>query len=182
MISGNNHFNGFFHIRLGCKLSAGTDSPQCRFIDDVGKLSTGGTGCHSGYSSEIHIIGNFDLLGMNAEDLFSAIQVGQLYGNPTVKTSGTGQCRVKGLGAVGSRQDHHAGVALKAVHFRQQLIKGLLPLIIAAHSTGIPLLTNGIDLVDKDDTGRFFFGLLKQISYLTGTHTHEHLYELRAGD
>ena len=47
----------------------------------------------------------------------TVVQVRQFHRNPAVKASGTGQCRIKGFRTVGSRQDHNAGVALKAVHF-----------------------------------------------------------------
>ena len=34
---------------------------------------------------------------------------------------------------------------------------------------------------DEHDAGGFLLGLLKQVADLAGTHTHEHLHELRAG-
>ena len=43
---------------------------------------------------------------------------------------------VKDVGAVGGRDHDDAGVALEAVHLRQQLVKCLLPLVIAATDSG----------------------------------------------
>ena len=44
------------------------------------------------------------------------------------------------------------------------------------------LLTDGVDLVDKHDAGRFFLCLRKQVAHLARAHTHKHLHKLRAGD
>ena len=120
---------------------------------------------------------------MDTENLLSAIQIGQFHGNPAVKAAGTSQCRVKGLRTVGSCQDHNTGVTLEAIHFRQQLVQSLLPLIVSAHTAaGISFLTDGIDLIDEHDTGCLFLGLLKEVTNLGCTHAHEHLHKFRAGD
>ena len=76
-----------------------------------------------------------------------------------------------------SRQDDDAGIALKAVHLGQQLVQGLLPLVVAAHTAAVTLLTDGINLVDENDTGSLLIGLLKQIPDLGHAHTHKHLDE-----
>ena len=119
---------------------------------------------------------------MYLQNFFAALQVGQLHGHTAVKPAGTGQGRVKGIRAVGSRQNNDASVALKAVHLGKQLVQGLLALVVAAKLAAVAFLANGVDLINEHDTGCFFFGLLEQVTHLGGTHAHEHLHELRAGD
>ena len=90
LIACDDHFNGFFQICLGCELSAITDCSQRCFVDDICQFSTGSTACHPGNHLEVYIICNLDFLGVNTEDFFSAIQIGQFHRNPAVKSTGTG--------------------------------------------------------------------------------------------
>ena len=117
---------------------------------------------------------------MDLQDVLPALQVGQLHGNAPVEPPRPGQGRVQGLGPVGSRQDDDAGVALKAVHLREELVQRLLPLVVAAH-LAVPLFADGVDLVDEHDAGGLLLGLPEQVPDLAGAHAHEHLHELRAG-
>ena len=99
---------------------------------------------------------------MHFQNLFAALEVGQLHRHTAVKTSGTGQRRVQRIRAVGSRQNDDAGVALKAVHLGEQLVQSLLTLVVAAEIAAVALLTDGIDLIDEHDAGGLFLGLSEQ--------------------
>ena len=72
-------------------------------------------------------------------------------------------------------------MVIEAIHLGQQLIERLLALVVAAKAAAIALLTDGIDLIDKDDTRSFLICLLEEVPDLRGTHADEHLNELRAG-
>ena len=68
LVTGNNHLDAFFQIGFvhnGTSVSHGTEG--C-FINNIGKLCTGGAGCHSGNGVEIHIFAHFNLSGMNFEN------------------------------------------------------------------------------------------------------------------
>ena len=182
LVAGNDHLNALLQVGLGGKLPAIPDRPQGSLVDDVGQLRAGGAGGHPGHLVEVHIVGNSDLFGVDLQNGFPALQVRQLHRHPAVKAAGAGQGRVKAFGPVGGRQDHDAAVALKAVHLRQQLVQGLLPLVVAAHGAAVALLADGVDLVDEHDAGGLLLGLLEQVPDLGGTHAHEHLHKLRAGD
>ena len=69
-----------------------------------------------------------------------------------------------------------------AVHLGEELVQGLLPLVIAAHAGAVPLFADGVDFVDKDDAGGLLLGLFEEVPDLSRTHAHEHLHELRTGD
>ena len=118
---------------------------------------------------------------MHLENFLAPLEVGQLHRHPPVKPSRPGESGVEGLGAVGGGEDDDAAVALKAVHLREQLVEGLLPLVVAAQLT-VALLTDGVDLVDKHDARCLLLGLLEEIAHLGRTHAHEHLHKFRAGD
>ncbi len=119
---------------------------------------------------------------MDLQDGLPALQVRQLHGHPAVEPPGPQQRGVQGLGPVGGGQDDHALAALKAVHLRQELVQGLLPLVVAAHAGAAALFADGVDLVDEHDAGGLLIGLPEQVPDLVGSHAHEHLHELRAGD
>ena len=94
----------------------------------------------------------------------------------------TCQCGVKGLRTVRCRQDDDTRIALKAIHFREQLVQGLLPFVVSAVAgTCASLLTDCIDLIDEDDAGCLLLGLLEQVTDLGSAHADEHLHEFRSG-
>src|SRR5699024_6434011 len=73
LISGDDHLNALLQVCLGGKCSAVTDCPQSRFIHNIGQISSGSSrGCLSNIT-EVHIIGNLDLSGMNLQDLLSSL-------------------------------------------------------------------------------------------------------------
>ena len=60
---------------------------------------------------------------------------------------------------VGGSQHDDASVALKAVHLRQQLVDGLLALVVAAAHAGATLAADRINLIDEHNAGRLLLGL-----------------------
>ena len=110
------------------------------------------------------------------------LEVGQLHRDAPVKPAGPQQGGVQAVGTVGGGQHHHALGAVKAVHLGEQLVQGLLPLVVAAGELAVTLFADGIDLVDENDAGGLLVGLLEQVPDLGRAPAHEHLHELRAGD
>ena len=181
LVAGNDHLNTLLQVRLGGKASAVAYCPEGCLVDDISKLRAGSAGGHAGHFPKVHIVGDLHLSGMYLQDLLPALQVGQLHGHAPVEAAGTGKGRVQGFRAVGGGKDDHAAVALKAVHFRKELVQGLLPLVVAAQLT-IALFADSVDLVDKHDAGRLFLGLFKQVADLACAHTDEHLDKVRPAD
>ena len=132
LITGDDNLDAFFQIGLCRKAAPIPDGAKRCFVYDVGKLRAGSTGGHTGDFVEIYVFRYLDLFCMDFQDGFPAQQVGQFHRNPTIETSGAGQCRVQRFRPVGSRQNNDAVVAFKTVHFGQQLIEGLLSLVVAA--------------------------------------------------
>ena len=116
---------------------------------------------------------------MHEEDLLSLIEVGQVDVDLSVKAAGTHQCLVEDVSTVGSRHDDDSAIGVEAVHLSEQLIKGILPLVVASEA-GIlsPRATDGIDLIDEDDAGTFFLCRAEEIPNAAGSHADKHLYEV----
>src|SRR6185436_21057140 len=73
-----------------------------------------------------------------------------------------------------------AGV--EAVHLNEDLVEGLLALVVRSAEAGATLATDRVDLIDEDDARRVAFCLIEQVADARGTHAHEHLDELGARD
>ena len=180
LIADDDHFDALFEIRLRGLCAAVAHGAQRRLVDDVGQLGAGSAGSHARHLVEIDAGLELDLFGVHLEDVLAAFQVGQLHGHAPVEAAGARQRRVERLGAVRGGEDDHARVVLEAVHLREQLVKRLFALVVA-HHVAAALRADGVDLVNEDDAGRFFLGLLEQIAHFRGPHAHEHLHELGAG-
>ena len=116
LITGDDHLNALFQIRLGGEFPPVPDSPQSGLVHNVGKLCAGCAGGHTGDLVEINILSHLDLLGVDLQNFLPALQVRKLHRHPTVEPSGTGQGGVQRLRTVGGCQNHHALASVKAVH------------------------------------------------------------------
>ena len=82
---------------------------------------------------------------------------------------------------VGGDQDH-AFIGLETIHLDQQLVEGLLALIIAAAEAGAAMTADRVDFVDEDDAGRILLGLLEHVANAAGADADEHFDEVRTGN
>src|SRR5207237_9852413 len=69
-----------------------------------------------------------------------------------------------------------------AVHLDEELVEGLLALVVAAAQSRAPVPAHRVDLIHEDDAGGVLLALLEEIAHAGGAHAHEHLDEIRAGD
>src|SRR5690606_26681957 len=84
---------------------------------------------------------------------------------------------------VGCGEQHQAAAAVEAVELGQQLVEGLLLLVMpAAQRANATGTAEGVQLVDEDDRWCLGAGLLEQVADPCGADTDEHFDELRAGD
>ena len=112
----------------------------------------------------------------------SSLDVRQPHIDLPVEPSRTQQRRVQNIHTVGGSQHHHALVGAEAVHLHQQLVQGLLPLVVSATQTAATLTAHGVDLVYEDDGRGALLGLLEQIPHTGGAYAYIHLHKVRAGD
>ena len=121
-------------------------------------------------------------LGVDLEDLGPALHVGAVEDDLAVEAAGPQERRVEDVGAVGGGDDDHVGVGVEAVHLDEDLVEGLLALVVAATEAGAALAADRVDLVDEDDARRVALGLVEQVADAAGADADEHLDELGAGD
>ena len=119
---------------------------------------------------------------MNLQDLFAPDNVRVRHHDLTIETARAQQRRIEHVGTVGRRDQDHAFIGFKAVHLDQQLVQGLLALVVAAAEAGAAMATDSVDLVDEDDARRVLLGLFEHVAHAAGAHAHEHLDEVRTGD
>ena len=126
---------------------------------------------------------------MDPQNLLTALDVRVTHHHLAVKPAGTHQGGVQDVGAVGSGNHDDALVGAKAVHLHQQLVQGLLTLVVSAAQASASLAAHGVDLVDEDNAGVVLLGLVvvllglvEQIPHTGGAHAHEHLHKVGAGD
>ena len=123
-----------------------------------------------------------DAPGVDLEDLLAPLDVGPGHHHLAVEAAGPQQRRVEHVRPVGGGDQDHALVGLEAVHLDQELVQGLLALVVAAAEARAAVAADGVDLVDEDDAGRVLLALLEEVAHARGAHADEHLDEVRAGD
>ena len=116
---------------------------------------------------------------MHPQNCLTAPHIRQADIDLPVEPTGAQQRAVEDIRSVGGGDDDHAVVGGKAIHLDQQLVEGLLPLVVAAAQAGAALATDRVDLIDKDNTGRVFLCFVKQIPHTGGANTDIHLDEIR---
>ena len=173
---------GFLELLHGHHALVGTGSKQRRFVDQIGKICTGETGGAAGNHAGIHVFRDWHLAHMNLEYVLATTDIRQWHSYLAVETTRAQQRRIQHVGAVGGSDDDDAFIAIKPVHFHQQLVQGLFTLIVAATDTGATGTAHRINLIDEDDAGRMLFGLLKHVTDTAGTNTHKHFHKVRAGN
>src|SRR5690348_185307 len=115
---------------------------------------------------------------MDLEDSQTSVPVGTFHRDTAVEAARTQQRFIKSIRAVGGCDDNDSLTNIEAIHLDQQLVEGLLALIVAIDA-GAALASHRIDFVDEDDAGSRFLGLVEQVAHATGSHAHQHFHELR---
>ena len=119
---------------------------------------------------------------VHVEDLLATVEVGGVDADLAVEAARAQQRRVEDVGTVGGRDQDDPAADVEAVHLDEQLVEGLLALVVAAAHAGAAVASDGVDLVDEDDRRGVLLGLLEQVAHAGGADADEHLDEVGAGD
>ena len=92
----------------------------------------------------------------------------QVSRHPPVIPSRASQHRGQRLRAAGCGRNDNAGIPLKPIHLGEELAQSLLPLVAASHFPRVPLLADGIDLIQRN------------ILYITGERLSTAVFPLRS--
>ena len=182
LIPCDDNLHAFLQIGLGDGVAAHAHRAQRCFIDDVCQLGAGSTSCGAGDGGKVNIRPHFDILSMHAQNCFTTLEIRKFHGNASVEAAGAQQCLVKRVGAVCGGQNHNALASVKTVHFREQLVQRLFPLIVSGKPGTVALFADGVDLIDKHDAGRFVLRLFEEVSHLGCAHADKHFYKFRTGN
>ena len=151
-------------------------------VHHVRQVCTRETGCTLSDLPQIDATVDRLTGGMHLKDALAALHIGRIHTDLAVETTRAQQGGVEHIRAVGRGNHDHVGVAVEAVHFNKQLVKGLLTLVVTAAHADAATATDRIDLVHEDDRGGVRLCFLEQITHAGCAHTHEHLNKVGTGN
>ena len=160
-----------------CCSAGGEDG---RFVDEVGEVCAAEPGGLARQAFEAYLVGEGLALGVDVEDGDASVDVRQVEDDAPVEASGSEEGGVEDVGAVGGGDDDDVGGGVEAVHLDENLVEGLLTLVVAAAEAGAAMASDGVDLVYEDDGGSVALRLVEKVTYAGRADADEHLDELRA--
>ena len=169
-------------VAHGDELLVVAGGQEGRFVHEVREVGPREAGRGPGEHVDGHVVGEGDLAGVHLQDALAAADVGAGDHHPPVEAAGAQEGGVEDVGPVGGRDQDDPVVRLEAVHLHEELVQGLLALVVAAAQAGPAVATHGVDLVDEDDAGRVLLALLEEVADAGRAHPHEHLHEVGARD
>jgi hypothetical protein len=167
-------------VELGVVAAGGLEGG---LVDQVGQLGPDHAWGGRGDRVQVDIVGHRDAADVHVQDLAAAGLVGRADGEAAVEAAGAQQGRVEDFGPVGGGQHDHVLGAGEAVHLGQDLVEGLLALVVATHAQGPAAgAADGVQLVDEDDRRGVVLGRLEQVPDAAGPDPDDELDELRGRD
>ena len=157
------------------------DRENRRLVDHVGKIGTDGAACGQRDGVEIHRVVHRHILRVHLENRDAAFEIRPVHNNPPVEAARTKQRGIQHLRPVRRRQNQKSLRGVKSVHFREELIQRLLPLVISAEPAAVSRLADGVNLIDEDDAGGVLLRLLKKITDPARADADKHLDKFGAG-
>ena len=151
-------------------------------IHHIGEFRAAVAGRAAGDDGHVHVLGEFHLLGMDAENFLAAFHVGQRDGDLPVEAARAQERGVEHVGAVCGGDDDNAFLRIKAVHLDQESVERLLALVMAAAEAVAAVPAHGVDFVDEDEARRGLLALLEHVAHTARTDADEHFHEVRAAD
>ena len=174
--------NSFIKLEIADGALSCTRRKDGCFVQKVCNIRAREAARHAGDDLEIDVGSQRLIAGMDFEDRLSALDVGKVDVDLTIEPAGTKQGVVENVRTVGRRHDDDTFIGLKAVHLHEDLVKSLFPLVVTASEARPTLSADGVDLVDKDDTGLVAFRGIKQVAHTRSTDADVHFHEVGAAD
>ena len=175
-------FQGVVHRLLIDGRAVAPGREDRRLVDQVGQVGTGEARGAPRPERQGDVLPQGPTAAMDAEDRLPPAAVGQFHQDLAVETAGAQQGGIQHVGPVSGRQQDHAGVVFKAIHFGEQLVEGLLPFVVAAADASPPLAAHRVDFINKNDARGLGLGLAEQVPHPAGPHPHKQLHKFRGGD
>ena len=153
-----------------------------RLVEDVGQVRAREARGAFGDLAKVHLLGEGLALRVDLEDRLASLQVRRLDGDLAVEASGAQKRRIEDVGAVSRRDQNDVGALVEAVHLDEELVEGLLALVVASADSAAAVATHRVDLVDEDDGRRVLLGAFEELAHARGAHANVEFHELRTGD
>ena len=130
----------------------------------------------------IHPVIHRHLPTMDLQDLRPRLLVRQWELNLPIQPPAPQQRRIQHIDAIRRREDFNAVVGREAIELVEEFEHRALDLPVAGFFAVEALRAHGVELVDEDDRGGFFFREGETVTDQLGAVADEHLDELRAGE
>ena len=169
---------GRLELGHGHHAPANAGGQKRRLVDQVGEIGARESRRAARDHARVHVGRQRHLFHVNLENLLAAQDVRVRHHDLAVEAAGAQQRRIQHVRPVGRRDQDHALGRIEAVHFDQQLVQGLLALIIAAAQAGAAMTADRVDLVDENDARRVLLALLEHVAHAARPDTDEHLDEV----
>mmetsp|Transcript_3657 Transcript_3657/g.4370 ORF Transcript_3657/g.4370 Transcript_3657/m.4370 type:complete len:502 (-) Transcript_3657:409-1914(-) len=160
----------------------GTSGGNGGFVHEVLKLSSRETGSTTRDGFKIDIGFKRLTTGVDTKDTGTALEIRKVDSDLTIETSRTEKSLIKNVDTVSGGNGDNSGVSIETIHLNKDLVDSLFTFIVTTGETSTTLTTDGINLINEDNTGSILLGLSEDITDTGGTHTNEHLYEFRTRD
>src|SRR5260221_4843379 len=157
-------------------------APCCQescFVDEISDVRANHPRSGTRNRNQIYVLCQWYVARVNLKNCQAAIPVGTLYRYTPVKAAWAQERLVQPIGTVCLSNDDNRLARIKAIHFHQQLVQGLLTLVVAIDA-GPALATYGIDLINEDDAGRRLLGLVEEVTHTARANSDQHFDEFRA--
>ena len=117
---------------------------------------------------------------MYLKNLFPPANIGQTHHYLTIESAWPKQGGVQYVRSVGRGDHNDTIIQFKTIHLHEELVQGLLTLIVTTTQASAAMATHCVDLIDEDNAGRLLFGLLEHVANAGRTDAHKHLNKIRA--
>ena len=152
---------------------------QRRLVHEIGQVGARHPGRGGRDPLEIGLGGERHRAGVDLQDLHAPLVVRRVHDDLAIEAAGAEERRIQHVRPVGRREHDHALVSREPVHLGEDLIQGLLALVVPAHGAGAAARPpDGIDLVDEDDGRRDLARLREQLAHAARADADDHLDEL----
>ena len=108
---------GHLEVHMHDEFSVLPRSPERRFVHQVCQVSTRKARRAARNNRELHVVGEGYFASMHAKNFLATLHVRSRHDDAAVESAGTQQSRIEHIGPVCGRDQNHAFVRFKPVHF-----------------------------------------------------------------
>src|SRR5262249_47958408 len=116
---------------------------QGRLVGDIGQVGANHAGGAAGEDGEVDVVGQRHPAGVDQQDGLAAHAVRAVHHHLAVEAPGAHEGGVEHVGTVGGGDDDDRLARVEAVHLHEDLVEGLLALVVATAQASAALTAHG---------------------------------------